>query len=83
MPRKHTDPTHKLRIWTASPDVTASFPLPLFSLPPRRRARARLRTRGSILRAERRAAEAAVSRGLDDGGTDVRPTRDPAAGVPS
>ena len=81
MPRKHTDPTHRMRIWTSSPDVTASFPLPLISLPPRR-ARPRLRTRGAILRSERRAAEAAMSRSLNEGVTDNGATRD-ASGVPS
>ena len=82
MPRKHTDPTHRMRIWTSSAEITASFPLPWISLPPRR-ARPRLRTRGAILRSERLVAEAALSRWQDEGGADNRSAREPAVGVAS
>ncbi len=72
MPPRHAAPLlDTMRIWTARPKRMASFPMPLLAPVRQRRARSLLRRRSVLMRAERRSAEAAIQRWLNEGGPDT------------
>ena len=58
-----------MRIWTWRPGIAATFDLPA---PIRTRLRRVVPTRSSLMRAEHRAAEFAIDRWLNEGGSDAR-----------